>query len=166
MRQSTANELYVKRQVSVIRVYTCSERHLTFRRNIDTRRQWSVGNIGCNEWLYWEIVINDHCHGSVYFSVYTKIREVNLSEQIYTTKITEVNSSAFVYTLQTVSWRFLSSRRNKYTVYIWSDDWGEIFMKQLQSVNKSRQLNFCNQKSAPFSTLPHVIPEQSLTIFQ
>ena len=46
VRQSTANERYVKRQVSVIRVYTCSERHLTFRRNIDTRRQWSVGNIG------------------------------------------------------------------------------------------------------------------------
>ena len=44
-RHSTANERYVKRQVSVIRVYTCSERHLTFRRNIDTRRQWSVGNI-------------------------------------------------------------------------------------------------------------------------
>ena len=66
VRQSTANERYVKRQVSVIRVYTCSERHLTFRRNIDTRRQWSVGNMGCNEWLYWEIVINDHCHGSVH----------------------------------------------------------------------------------------------------
>ena len=67
MRQSTANERYVKRQVYVIRVYTCSERHLTFRRNIDTRRQWSVGNrgIGWNEWLYWEIVINDHCPGSV-----------------------------------------------------------------------------------------------------
>ena len=46
VRQSTANERYVKRQVSVIRVYTCSERHLTFRRNIDTRRQWSVRNIG------------------------------------------------------------------------------------------------------------------------
>ena len=45
--------------------YTCSERHLTFRRNIDTRRQWSVGNIGWNEWLSWEMVINDHCHGSV-----------------------------------------------------------------------------------------------------
>ena len=44
--QSTANKRYVKRQVSVIRVYTCSERHLTFGRNIDTRRQWSVGNIG------------------------------------------------------------------------------------------------------------------------
>ena len=42
-RQSTANERYVKPQVSVTRVYTCSERHLTFRRNIDTRRQWSVG---------------------------------------------------------------------------------------------------------------------------
>ena len=46
VRQSTANERYVKRQVYVIRVYTCSERHLTFRRNIDTRRQWSVRNIG------------------------------------------------------------------------------------------------------------------------
>ena len=46
VRQSSANERYVKRQVSVIRVYTCSERHLTFLRNIDTRRQWSVGNIG------------------------------------------------------------------------------------------------------------------------
>ena len=46
-------------------IYTCSERHLTFRRNIDKRRQWSVGNIGWNEWLYWEIVISDHCHGSV-----------------------------------------------------------------------------------------------------
>ena len=46
VRQSTANKRYVKRQVSVIRVYTCSERHLTFRGNIDTRRQWSVGNIG------------------------------------------------------------------------------------------------------------------------
>ena len=45
VRQSTANERYVKRQMSVIRIYTCSERHLTFRRNIDTRRQWSVGNI-------------------------------------------------------------------------------------------------------------------------
>ena len=65
MGPSTVNERYVKRQVSVIRVYMCSERHLTFRRNIDTRRQWSVGNIGRNEWLYWEIVINDHCHGSV-----------------------------------------------------------------------------------------------------
>ena len=64
----TANERYVKRQVSVICVYTCSERHLTFRRNIDTRRQWSVRNIGCNEWLYWEIVINDHCLGSVTFT--------------------------------------------------------------------------------------------------
>ena len=64
--QSTANKRYVKRQVSVIRVYTCSERHLTFLRNIDTRRQWSVGNIGWNEWLYWEIVINDHCPGSVW----------------------------------------------------------------------------------------------------
>ena len=42
----TANKRYVKRQVPVIRVYTCSERHLTFGRNIDTRRQWSVGNIG------------------------------------------------------------------------------------------------------------------------
>ena len=49
--------------------YTCSERHLTFRRNIDTRRQWSVGNIGWKErfffFLSWEMVINDHCHGSV-----------------------------------------------------------------------------------------------------
>ena len=70
MRQSTANKRYVKQQVSVIRVYTCSERHLTFRRNIDTRRQWSVGNIGRNEWLYWEIVINDHCPGSVAVSVH------------------------------------------------------------------------------------------------
>ena len=43
--QSTANERYIKRQVSVIGVYTCSERHLTFRQNIDTRRR-SVGNIG------------------------------------------------------------------------------------------------------------------------
>ena len=65
MRQSTANERYVKRQVSVIRVHTWPERHLTFRRNIGTRRQWSVGNMGWNELLYWEIVINDHCHGSV-----------------------------------------------------------------------------------------------------
>ena len=65
MRQSTANKRYVKRQVSVIRVYTCTERHLTFRWNIDTRWQWSVGNIGWNKWLYWEIVINDHYPGSV-----------------------------------------------------------------------------------------------------
>ena len=64
-RNSIANKRYVKRQVSVTRVYTCSERHLTFRWNIDTRRQWSVGNIGWNEWLYWKIVINDHCPGSV-----------------------------------------------------------------------------------------------------
>ena len=69
MRQTTANKRYVKQQVSVIRVYTCSERHLTFRRNIDTRRQWSVGNIGWNERLYWEIVINDHCPGSVQFTL-------------------------------------------------------------------------------------------------
>ena len=26
---------------------------------------WSVGNVGWNEWLSWEIVINDHCLGSV-----------------------------------------------------------------------------------------------------
>ena len=64
-RHSASNERYVKRQVSVVRVYTCSERHLTFGRNIDTRRQWSVGNIGWNEWLSWEIIINDHCLGSV-----------------------------------------------------------------------------------------------------
>ena len=65
VHQSTANERYVKRQVSVVRVYMCSERHLSFRRNIDMRRQWSVGNIGWNEWLSWEMVINDHCLGSV-----------------------------------------------------------------------------------------------------
>ena len=49
-----------------IYVYMCSERHLTFRRHIDTRRQWSVRNIGWNEWLSWEMVINDHCHGNVF----------------------------------------------------------------------------------------------------
>ena len=52
------------RQTTGVR-YTCWERHLTFRRNIDTRRQWSVGNIGWNEWWSWEMVINDHCHGRV-----------------------------------------------------------------------------------------------------
>ena len=36
------------------------------------RWQWSVGNIGWNEWLYWEIVINDNCPGSV-ASVESKI---------------------------------------------------------------------------------------------
>ena len=61
LRQSTANERYVKTDVR----YTCSERHLTFRRNIDTRRQWSIGNIGWNAWLSWKMIINDHCHGSV-----------------------------------------------------------------------------------------------------
>ena len=56
------------------------ERHLTFRRNIDTRRQWSVRNIGWNEWLYWEIVINDHCHGSV--SNYLKSHPCNLKHHV------------------------------------------------------------------------------------
>ena len=50
--------------VCYTRIYLL-ERHLTFRRNIDTRRQWSVGNPGWNEWLSWEMVINDHCLGSV-----------------------------------------------------------------------------------------------------
>ena len=45
--------------VCYTRIYLL-ERHLTFRRNIDTRRQWSVGNLGWNEWLFWEMVINDH----------------------------------------------------------------------------------------------------------
>ena len=85
VRQSTANERYVKRQVSVIRVCTCSERHLTFRRNIDTRRQWSVGNIGWNEWLSWEMVINDHCLGSVIDAYYcsNSCMELSSTEATY-----------------------------------------------------------------------------------
>ena len=100
MRQSTANKRYVKRQMSVIRVYTCSERHLTFRRNIDTRRQWSVGNIGWNEWLYWEIVTNDHCPGSVtqpvYKIVYVKVQKgiFCVKWQIYTAVEISCNNSA------------------------------------------------------------------------
>ena len=52
------------RQTTGVRC-TCSERQLTSRRNIDTRWQWSVENIGRNEWLILEMVINDHCQGSV-----------------------------------------------------------------------------------------------------
>ena len=76
------NEPYVERQVSLIRVYTCWERHLTFRRNIDPRRQWSVGNIGWNEWLYWEVVINDHCHGSVVCQELTKCSDIYILSAI------------------------------------------------------------------------------------
>ena len=94
--QSTANERYVKRQVSVIRVYTCSERHLTFRRNIDTRRQWSVGNIGWDEWLYWEIVISDHCHGSVKRSVLSESSSSFLKSFFFIHFCSEMNIETWV----------------------------------------------------------------------
>ena len=63
--QSTANERYVKWQVSVIRAGCAIS---TFRWNTDMRRQWSVRNIGWSEKVSgsrWEKVINDHCHRSV-----------------------------------------------------------------------------------------------------
>ena len=55
VRQSTANERYVKRQVSVIRVYTCSERHRTFRRKY--RHKAAV--VSREHRMKWVVVLGD-----------------------------------------------------------------------------------------------------------
>ena len=40
--------------------------------------QWPVGEIGWNEWLSWEMVINDHCLGSVGARLQTRIWTIHI----------------------------------------------------------------------------------------
>ena len=42
-----------------------STMHGRFRSNIGTRRQRSIGSVGWEERVFWGMVSNDHCHGSV-----------------------------------------------------------------------------------------------------